>query len=121
MRSNNSDFSKKINYQVSEQVKNQISLDSYISTITFLTFASGIVFELPMVIYFLTKIGIVTPQFLRKFRRHAMVVILIISAVITPSPDVTSQILVAIPLYLLYEISIFVSVMVMRKKEATPA
>jgi sec-independent protein translocase protein TatC len=104
-------------YQVSEQVKNQISLNSYISTITFLTFSSGIVFELPIVIYFLTKIGIVTPQFLRTFRRHAIVVILIVAAVITPSPDVTSQILVAIPLYLLYEISIFVSVMVVKKNK----
>ncbi|HKR03721.1 MAG TPA: twin-arginine translocase subunit TatC [Bacteroidia bacterium] len=104
-------------YQVSEQVKNQISLDSYISTITFLTFASGIVFELPIVIYFLSKIGIVTPQFMRNYRKHAVVVILIIAAVITPSPDVTSQVLVAIPLYLLYEISIFVSVMVVRKQE----
>jgi sec-independent protein translocase protein TatC len=105
-------------YQVSEQVKNQISLDSYISTITFLTFASGIVFELPIVIYFLSKIGIVTPQFMRTYRKHAVVVILIIAAVITPSPDVTSQVLVAIPLYFLYEISIFVSVMVVKKQES---
>ncbi|MEP7171517.1 MAG: twin-arginine translocase subunit TatC [Bacteroidota bacterium] len=104
-------------YQVSEQVKNQISLDSYISTITFLTFASGIVFELPIVIYFLSKIGIVTPKFMRTYRKHAIVIILIVAAVITPSPDVTSQILVAIPLYLLYEISIFVSVMVVKKQE----
>lgn len=102
-------------YQVSEQVKNQISLDSYISTITFLTFASGIVFELPIVIYFLSKIGIVTPQFMRTYRKHAIVIILIVAAIITPSPDVTSQILVAIPLYLLYEISIFVSVMVVKQ------
>jgi sec-independent protein translocase protein TatC len=104
-------------YQVSEQVKNQISLDSYISTITFLTFASGIVFELPMVIYFLSKIGIVTPQFMRTYRKHAVVIILIVAAVITPSPDVTSQILVAIPLYLLYEVSIFVSVIVVKKQK----
>jgi sec-independent protein translocase protein TatC len=103
---------------VSEQVKNQISLDSYISTITFLTFASGIVFELPIVIYFLSKIGIVTPQFMRTYRKHAIVIILIIAAIITPSPDVTSQILVAIPLYVLYEISIFVSVMVVKKQES---
>lgn len=105
-------------YQVSEQVKNQISLDSYISTITFLTFASGMVFELPMVIFFLSKIGIITPQFMRKFRKHALVVILIVAAVITPSPDVTSQVLVTIPLYLLYEISIFVSAVVVKKRES---
>ena len=105
-------------YQVSTLVKNQISLDSYISTITFLTFASGIVFELPIVIYFLTKIGIVTPQFMRTYRRHAIVVILIVAAVITPSPDVTSQVLVAVPLYVLYEISIYVSVLVVKKEQA---
>lgn len=104
-------------YQVSGLVKNQISLDSYISTITFLTFASGVVFELPIVIYFLSKIGIVTPQFMRRYRKHALVIILIVAAVITPSPDVTSQVLVAIPLYVLYEISIFVSLMVLRSKE----
>lgn len=108
-------------YQVSGLVKNQISLDSYISTITFLTFASGVVFELPIVIYFLSKIGIVTPQFMRRYRKHALVIILIVAAVITPSPDVTSQVLVAIPLYVLYEISIFVSLMVLRSKEKQPA
>ena len=102
-------------YTVSEQVKNQISLDSYISTISFLTFASGVIFELPMVIYFLSKIGIITPQFMRKYRKHAMVIILIIAAIITPSPDVSSQLLVAVPLFLLYEISIFVSAYVIRK------
>jgi sec-independent protein translocase protein TatC len=104
-------------YQVSELVKNQISLDSYISTITILTFASGIVFELPIVVFFLSKIGIITPKFMRMYRRHALVIILIIAAVITPSPDVTSQVLVAIPLYLLYEISIFVSAVVMKRNQ----
>ena len=105
-------------YQVSEQVKNQISLDSYISTITMLTFSSGVVFELPVVVYFLSKIGLMTPQFMRRYRRHAMVANLIIAAIITPSPDVTSQLLVAIPLFLLYEASIYVSAVVVRKGEA---
>jgi sec-independent protein translocase protein TatC len=103
-------------YQVSSMVLNQISLDSFISTVTTLTLATGVVFELPVVIYFLTKIGLVTPHFLRTYRRHAMVVILIIAAFITPSPDVSSQILVALPLFLLYEIGIFVSVIVERNK-----
>ncbi|MBL0341422.1 MAG: twin-arginine translocase subunit TatC [Bacteroidetes bacterium] len=108
-------------YQISTQVANQISLDSFISIVTMLTLSSGVVFELPVVIYFLSKIGIVTPSFLRTYRRHSMVVILIIAAVITPSPDITSQILVAIPLFLLYEISIGVSAIVARNKEKEAA
>ena len=90
-------------------------MDSFISTITTITLASGLVFELPIVVFFLTKIGIMSPAFMRKFRKHAVVVILIVAAVITPSPDVTSQLLVAFPLYFLYEISIFVSMYVVRK------
>lgn len=103
-------------YQISEQVSNQIGLSSFISTVTMLTLSAGLVFELPVVIYFLSKIGLVTPTFLKTYRRHSMVVILIVAAIITPSPDVTSQILVAIPLFLLYEVSILVSAMVLRNK-----
>ncbi|MFM7078184.1 MAG: twin-arginine translocase subunit TatC [Bacteroidota bacterium] len=105
-------------YQISEQVSNQIGLGSFISTVTMLSFASGIVFELPVVIFFLSKLGLVSPPFLRKYRRHSMVVILIVAAVITPSPDITSQILVAIPLFLLYEISIGVSAAVERRRSS---
>lgn len=104
-------------YQVSNLVKNQINLDSYISTITILTLASGVIFELPMVVYFLSKLGLITPAFMRIYRKHSMVVILIIAALITPSPDVTSQLLVAIPLFLLYEISIFISAAVVNKEK----
>lgn len=104
-------------YQVSSDVKNMIAMDSFVSTVTTITFASGIVFELPIVIYFLTQIGLMTPQFMRTYRKHAMVIILIVAAVITPSPDVTSQLLVAFPLYLLYELSIFVSMYVVKKAE----
>ena len=104
-------------YSVSAQVNNQININSYISTITFLTFATGVVFELPVVVYFLSKVGIVTPKFMRSYRKHAMVVILIVAAIITPSPDVTSQLLVALPLFVLYEISIYVSAYVTRKSE----
>ncbi len=103
-------------YQISEQVANQISLSSFISTVTMLTLSSGVVFELPVVIYFLSKIGLVTPAFLKAYRKHAMIVILIIAAIITPSPDVTSQILVAIPLFLLYEVGIGVSAIVLKNK-----
>ena len=103
------------NYQLSTDVKNMIEMDSFISTITTITLASGLVFELPIVVYFLTKIGLMSPQFMRKFRKHAVIVILIVAAVITPSPDVTSQLLMAFPVYLLYEISIFVSMYVLKK------
>ena len=103
-------------YQISEQVANQISLSSFISTVTMLTLATGVVFELPIVIYFLSKFGLVTPAFLKLYRRHAMVVILIVAALITPSPDITSQIMVAIPLFLLYEIGIWVSAVVLKNK-----
>jgi sec-independent protein translocase protein TatC len=102
-------------YQISESVKNTINLTSYFSTISSVTLASGLVFELPVVMYFLSKIGLVTPAFLRKYRRHAIIVILIVAAIITP-PDIFSQILVTIPLVILYEISIFISQGVYKRK-----
>ncbi|MBL7922752.1 MAG: twin-arginine translocase subunit TatC [Bacteroidia bacterium] len=97
------------NYKVSEEISNSISMDSYINTVTVLSMSTGIVFELPMVVYFLSKLGVLSPEFMRKYRKHAMVVNLIVAALITPSPDITSQLLVAIPLFLLYEVSIYVS------------
>jgi sec-independent protein translocase protein TatC len=102
-------------YQVSEQVENIISLNSFITTITSTTLASGIVFQLPMVVYFLAKLGLATPQTLRQYRKHAIVGVLILSAIITP-PDMTSQILVTLPLIILYEISIYIAKVVNRKK-----
>ena len=104
------------NYQVSEQVKNTITLDSFISIVTTMTLITGIVFELPIVVYFLSKVGILTPTFMRTYRRHAVVVILIIAAVITPSSDATTLVMVALPLYVLYEISILVSAYVLKEK-----
>jgi len=95
-------------YQVSSTVANQISLSSYISTVTTTILSVGLVFELPVVVYVLSKIGIVTPDFLKKNRKYAFVIILILAAVITP-PDVFSQLMVTVPLYSLYEISILVS------------
>ena len=106
------------NYQVSKMVENNFTMDSYISTITTLTIASGLLFELPILVYFLTKFGIITPQFMSKYRKHAIVIILIVAGIITPSPDVTSQMLVAFPLYFLYEASIFVSRYVVKKKNS---
>jgi sec-independent protein translocase protein TatC len=103
-------------YQISADVTNQINVRSYIGTLTSLCLATGLVFELPIIAFFLTKIGIVTPTFMRKYRRHAIVVIFIVAAIITP-PDVFSQTLVAIPLLILYEVSIFISARVMRLKD----
>ncbi len=101
-------------YQVSETVLNQISLSSYISTVTSTILGVGIVFELPVVVYVLAKLGIVTPKFLKANRKYALIIILIIAAIITP-PDVFSQTIATIPLYALYEISILVA------KRVTPA
>ncbi len=103
-------------YSVSPEVKNQIDIDSYISVVRSSVISCGIVFELPIIIYFLTKLGVVTPDFMRKYRRHALIVVLIVAAIITP-PDVASQIIVSIPIMLLYEISIFISAYVLKKEQ----
>ncbi len=92
------------------------TLNSYMGVLASTTLATGAAFELPIVIYLLSSLGLITPQFLRKYRKHSIVVILIIAAIITP-PDVFSQIVVTIPLWFLYEISIFLSAMIQRKKE----
>jgi sec-independent protein translocase protein TatC len=105
------------NYSISDMISNEFDITSYVSTVTALVFGSGLLFQLPVVIFFLTKIGIVTPQFMRQYRKHAIIAILIIGAIITPSPDPLSQSLIAIPLYVLYEISIFISVIETRRKE----
>ena len=103
-------------YTVSDMVQNQISLRSYISTVTTITLSCGLVFQLPIIVYFLSKLGIVTPQLMKTYRRHAIIAVLLLAAIITP-PDITSQVLVAMPLLLLYEVSILISRSV-NKKEA---
>jgi sec-independent protein translocase protein TatC len=105
-------------YSISEQVTNEINLESYISFVTSLTFATGVVFELPILVYFLAKLGILSSGFMRRYRKHALLAILIIAAVVTP-PDVTSQILMTLPLYALYELSIFIAKRVEKKKSLT--
>lgn len=105
------------NYSVSKEVGNYINLSSFISTVTMVTIACGVLFELPIFIYFLSKIGLVSAATLRKYRKHSMVGILIAAAIITP-PDIASQIIVAIPLGLLYELGILISVGVERKRLA---
>ncbi|MEB8329639.1 twin-arginine translocase subunit TatC [Flavobacteriaceae bacterium KMM 6897] len=102
-------------YQVSEEVFNDIDLGSYIATVRAAVIACGLVFELPIIIYFLTKIGLVTPEILKKYRKISLVVVLVVSAVITP-PDVASQIIVAIPILVLYQTSIYISSYVIRKE-----
>ncbi len=103
-------------YSISDKVVNQINILSYISTVTSIVIAGGISFELPIVIYFLSKVGILTPRFLKKYRRHSYIVLLIIAAIITP-PDVLSQTIVSIPLILLYEVSIFISARVDKARQ----
>lgn len=103
-------------YSVSTSIANEIDLTSYISTVSTVTLASGVVFELPIVVFFLTKIGLLTPVMMREYRRHAIVGILIISSIITP-PDISSQILVGIPMMILYEMSIYISKFVEKKNK----
>ncbi len=103
-------------YVISEKVHNIIDISSYMSLMRMSVLASGIVFELPILMYILSKIGLVTPEALIKYRKIAIVVILILAAVITP-PDVISQVIVAIPILILYEVSIFISKIVTRKRK----
>lgn len=102
-------------YQVSEQVLNEFDISSYIGLVRASVLASGLIFELPIIIYFLTKVGLVTPQFLKKYRKYALVIVLILSAIITP-PDIASQIIVAIPVLILYQVSILISKIVIKRQ-----
>ena len=96
------------NYTISSEVFNDFDLNSYIGLVRASVLASGLIFELPIIIYFLTKVGLVNPEILIKYRKFALVGVLILAAVITP-PDVASQIIVAIPIVILYQISIYIS------------
>lgn len=103
-------------YTVADRVHNDFDLDSYIGLIRASTLASGLIFELPIIIYFLTKVGLVTPDFLRRNRKYALVIVLILSAIITP-PDIASQIIVAIPVLILYQVSIYISKVVLKNQK----
>ena len=103
-------------YQISDKIENIFTINSYMSTILSTVFYSGLLFLLPVVSYLFTKLGVITPGFLRKYRKHAIVGILILSAVITP-PDLISQVIVGIPIVLLYEIGILVSARVEKNKK----
>ena len=104
------------NYTVSNEVFNDFDLSSYISLLRASVLSSGLIFELPILMYFLTKIGIVTPKFLKTNRKFAIVLVLILSAVITP-PDIASQVIVTIPILILYEVSIFISKVVFKRQQ----
>jgi sec-independent protein translocase protein TatC len=101
-------------FTVSDVIKNDINVNSYIGTVKTTTLATGLIFELPIIIYFLSTLGLVTPSFLREYRKWSYVIILIIAAIVTP-PDVISQVIVTIPLIILYEISIFISAFIFKK------
>lgn len=103
-------------YNVSGDVTNQINLRSYIGTVTSISLAAGVVFLIPIFSYFLSKVGLLTPQFMRTYRKHAYVVMLLLSAIITP-PDIFSQVMVFFPLFFLYEIGIMISKHVVKKRE----
>ncbi len=102
-------------FSVSDVVKNQFTLDSYIGMVKTSVLASGLFFELPIIIYFLTKLGLVTPNFLRTYRKYAIVIVLIVAAIVTP-PDVVSQIIVAIPMLLIFEVSVIIAAIVHKRK-----
>ncbi len=109
-----------INYAASENILNLIDIGSYSSQVVSISLISGLIFQLPLLVYFLTRIGLITPAFLRKYRRHAIIVLAVLAAIITP-PDPFSLVLVMLPLYGLYEFSIFLSVRTEKKhyKEET--
>lgn len=97
-----------VTYQVSEEVVNTITLTSYVDTMMILSLMMGIVFEIPLLSWFLAKLGVLTSGFMKNYRRHAIVVILILAAIITPTSDIFTLAIVALPIYLLYEASILI-------------
>ncbi len=102
-------------YTLHESIANEFDIASYVGTVTTLVLVCGLMFQLPVVVYFLTKVGIVTPQLLIAYRKHALIVIMFLGALLTP-PDVTSQVLIAVPLFVLYQFSIVVSKFVVSRK-----
>ncbi len=105
------------NFKLDDSIANQFDITSYISVLATLTLACGLAFQLPVVAFVLSKAGIINPKFMREYRKHAYVLILVLAAIITPSPDIISQVLVSIPLFMLYELSIGVSARVEKGKK----
>lgn len=106
-----------VNYTVSSDIQNTFTIDSYLSTVLTLTVGSGLIFQLPVVIYILSKLGIMTPQFMRASRRYAAILILVVAAVVTPTADPYTMMIVAFPLFLLYELSIMISSNIQKKRQ----
>lgn len=105
------------NYSISDDITNTITISSYLSFVSTLTLGCGVVFELPIVIFVLSKLGIMTPEFMRASRRYAIIIILIIAAMITPTADIITMLTVSAPMFLLYEVSILVSARVNRARQ----
>ncbi|GAB3034433.1 twin-arginine translocase subunit TatC [Spirosoma pulveris] len=97
------------NFQITPEIKNQFDITSYIGILVTLSLGCALIFQMPMIAYVLSKVGVLTPKYMREYRKHAWIVILVVAGIITPSPDIYSQVLVALPLTLLYEVSILVS------------
>ena len=95
-------------YQVSEDVVNMISLQSYMSTLTLMSISMGIVFEMPVVSWLMARMGLLSASFMTRYRRHAIVVILIVAAIITPTSDVFTLLMVSLPMWMLYELSVLI-------------
>jgi sec-independent protein translocase protein TatC len=106
------------NYTVSSQIQNLFTVDSYMSSVATLTLATGIVFELPIIVYVLSSLGILNAKFMRETRRYAVVIILIVAAVVTPTPDMLTMTIVSIPLFILYEVGILVAAVVDKRRLA---
>ena len=102
------------NLQISVEVQNQIDINSYISLVKTTSLATGLIFELPVIIFFLAQLGLITDTFLKEYRKYAYVLILIVAAIVTP-PDVVSQLIVSIPMVILYEVSIFIARVITRR------
>lgn len=98
-------------------IKNQFAIDEYMSIIFSVMLGAGLIFELPMISFFLTKLGILKPSFMRKYRRHAIVIIMVVAAVLSPGTDPVSQLILAVPLVILYEVSILISKFSVKKGE----
>lgn len=104
------------NFTVSPDIQNTFTIDSYLSSVMTLTLGAGVIFQLPVIIYILSKVGIMTPAFMRASRRYSTVLILIVAAVVTPTADPYTMMIVAMPLFLLYELSIYISANIEKKK-----
>jgi sec-independent protein translocase protein TatC len=108
------------NYRIDESIQNEIDLMSFIETLVFMVLTCGLMFQLPMVILVLAKAGLVSAGFLKTYRRHAIVAIVIVAAILTPSPDMFSQMIVAVPIYMLYELSILLAIRAEKSEVANP-